>query len=240
MLIIKYSDSKNGKEKQRTFIKRKIKRERGVKRENIIILGKVCSLLEINDNIYSTNELERIFKVFSGKIIGKPSIIREFVPEEYRFCYETYYKRAIVSSIIKNFNNNLSGFSVCIRDNDFQLLPEYADLVGKTKKLVFLSERNQNAAIFSQYCFVEYGAYVDFKNLCDTYSHNLFLDFLDIDETGRTFIKLDGKDMLIYPDAEYFITDYELSEVLKVGVPAKIACAAFETKQQEKINWLVN
>lgn len=240
MLIIKFSESENERIKREWLFKRKKKTDRGIKRENITVCGKVCTLVEINEKFILSNELQRLLKVFNGRIIGSPEALHKFVPEEYRFDFRSYFKRAVISSLINNFKNNLAEFCVCIRDADFDLLAEYADLARKTKRLVILCEENNKTSIFTQYCFTEYGVYVDFKNLNNVYSCNIFIDFSDIDETGKLLIKFNGKDTLIYPDPEYFIALKELSCVLKIGVPVKIACAAFETKSPAKINWGIN
>ncbi len=224
MLVIKILSTKKENYKGRFFQKQI--RPDAFKRSCHNICGKTCTIMEFNESMLSTLNLERLLNTFKGQIIGPEDAVEKIVPEEFRYDYKPYFKRAILSSLLNNLGDCARNLSVCIRDKNFVFSNEYCNLANSVKSFTLITNENDDTGKFCNYCFVEWG---NFINLTDDKKTNedVFVNFDDIDINGKILIIKEGKEQLLYPDPRYFSVKEELIPLLNMGVHPKVACAAF-------------
>lgn len=238
MLIINIKNEELKREKKTFLRKKRRDYEVPFTRNSIKIADKDCTLLEFNSENIDNVNLEKLLKIYKGRILASNDVMGKYIPEKYRFDCKPYFKRAVMSALatyIENSNNK--NVSLCIRDSNFRLFSEAVRLAKISRNLIIISEENINTQKFSDYCFLQFGTLVKFKKISETYSFDIYLNLDEIDESGKVWIKIDGKDSILYPDPEYFRCDSGLNNVLSYGIPIKIACAAFEIKHDKEINW---
>lgn len=222
MLIINIVSNENEKYKGR-FFKKQIRPD-AFKRSCMRICGKICTLMEFNENMLGTLNLDRLFITFKGQILGAEWVLEKLVPCEYRFDNRPYFKRALLSSLINNLGKSANNYSVCVIDDDFCCSDEYYNLANAVKSFTLISRENNETDKFTNHCFVEYGNYI---KISDKYvSGDIILDFNMLDDS-KIIITKEGKEQLLYPDPRYFSVKDDLLPLINMGIDAKILCGAF-------------
>lgn len=229
MLIIKIKSNEDEKINGRFF--KKQLRPDAFKRSCFNIRNKPCTLIEFNETMLPTLNLERLFKTFEGRIIGAADDLEKVVPPEYRFDIKPYYKRALLSSLRKNISSNARSLNLAIKDDNFVFSQEYINLAKSVKSFTLLTKESTETDRFCNHCFVEYGFFVNIVNSYDNIVNcNIYVDFNKIEHDGKIMIVKDEREAVLYPDPEFFAVDDEIRPVLKMGIPLKVVCAAFDSK----------
>ncbi len=224
MLIIKISSSNKEGHKNRYF-KKQIRPD-AFKRSCQSFCGKACTILEVNEGMLYTLNLDRLFNTFKGSIIGPIDDIEKIVPEEFRYDYKPYFKRALISSLVNNLGDLSRNFSVCVKDNNFIFSKEYCKLANNVKTFTLVTNENADTERFCNYCFVEYGNFIKLTGELKT-KEDVFVNFDDVDINGKILILKEGKEQLLYPDPRYFLVKDDFLGLINMGVDPKILCAAF-------------
>ena len=196
------------------------------KRSCISICGKNCSVIEFEESVLPTLDIERLLNTFRGQIIATRSVSEKIIPCEYRFDYKPYYKRALLSSLSNNLGKNMSGISICVSDDDFQFSDEYCKLANGVKTFTLVSQENNETDKFCNYCFIEHGNFISVEKTV-TKTFDVIIDFQKIDNNGRIIITKEGNEQLLYPDPKYFLIKDEFLGLINMGIDPKILCAAF-------------
>lgn len=225
MLIVDVVSNKKDNFKGR-FFKKQIRID-PFKRSSLSICDKPCTVIEFEESMLPTLDIERLLNTFKGQIIVTRNVQEKIIPYEYRFDYKPYFKRALLSSLLNNLGKNISSISVCVNDDSFQFSNEYCKLANAVKTFTLVSENSCETDKFCNYCFVEYGNYITVEKKIDT-NCDVIIDFHKLDNDGRIIITKEGNEQLLYPDPKYFLVKEEFLGLINMGIDPKILCAAFE------------
>lgn len=238
MLIIKIKQEENINKKKEKRRKREKHNNKSIERSNIKIDNEIHTVLSLSESEFHSAEFERLLKVYKGKVVAPMDDVLCEVVEDYIFDTKPYFKRAVLSAFLKNSEDDLlRGRTVCVVDSDFQITQEYAELAKFARKLVIISEKNITTQKFTDYCFLNFGAVVSFKNEINHMDYDIWFELDNIFDDGRIIIKYKDRDAVLHPDPDYFLCNKSVSDVISLGIPIKTACAAFEVKLNEEINW---
>ncbi len=224
MLIVNITPTENTIFKGRFF--KKQLRPDAFKRSCMNLCGKSCTLLEFNESMLHTLDLDRLLKTFKGEIIGANKVLEKIVPIEYRFDPKNYFKKALVSSLCNNIEKNANNLTIGIKDENFEFSEEYCKLANMVKSFTLIAKQSEHTKKLSDYCFLEYGNFIRITDRV-AYSDDIILNFDNLDDDCKLIIFKEGKDQLLYPDPEYFLIKQELAELLNLGINPKLLCAAF-------------
>ena len=169
------------------FFKKQIRPD-AFKRSCMSFGGQSCTLLEFNESMVHTLDLERLFKTFKGEIIGPDRVLEKLVPCEYRFDPKSYFKRALISSLSNNIEKNANNLTVGIKDDAFVFFEEYCKIANMVKSFTLIAKQNEHTKKLVDYCFMEYG---NFIRVTDSvrYADDIFLNFNKIEDERSTPIK---------------------------------------------------
>ncbi len=238
MLIIKIKHEEQIKEKKSIIKRRKITEKTFIERENLKISNDIHTLVHLPLSCCEKEEFKRLIKIYKGRIIIPDNVVLNDNLKDYLFDIKPYCKRAILSAFIKYMGNDFNVYkTVCIADSGFQTTREYADVAKSVRNLVILTENNISTQKFSDYCYLNLGTVVNVKDNINSLQWDIYLNLDDIFDDGRVIVKFKDKDAILHPDPDYFICNKEITEIISYGIPVKTACAAFEAKKQEGINW---
>ena len=225
MLIVYVVSNKKDNFKGR-FFKKQIRID-PFKRSSLSICDKPCTVIEFEESMLPTLDIERLKNTFKGRIIVTRNVQEKIIPYECRFDYKPYFKRALLSSLLNNLGKNISSISVCVNDDSFQFSDEYCKLANAVKTFTLVSENSCETDKFCNYCFVEYGNYITVEKKIYT-NCDVIIDFHKLDNDGRIIITKEGNEQLLYPDPKYFLVKEEFLGLINMGIDPKILCAAFE------------
>lgn len=238
MLIIKIKREEQIKEKKRILKRKKLGENNFIERVNFKVGNDVHTLVNLPVSCWENEEILRLLKIYKGRIIVPDNIALEEKIKDYLFDIKPYCKRAILSAFIKYMGNDFNIYkTVCIADSSFQITQEYADVAKFARNLVILTENNIKTQSFTDYCYLNLGTVVSIKDKIKSSGWDIYLNLDDTFDDGRATVKFRDKEAILHPDPDYFICNKEISEIISYGVPVKTACAAFEAKKQEEINW---
>ena len=238
MLIINVISDDKIKFKGR-FFKKQVRPE-AFQRYLVRIGEEPCTIIEFNECMLPTLNLQQLFKAFKGKVLASKKNYEKLVPIEYRFDFKPYYKRALLSSLMKTFDENDVNLSISIKDDDFVLSNEYLEISKMAKQFKLVSKDSRDTEIFCNKSFVEYGLFVRMSSFYHPSDEDIFLDLDAMDDSGKVIITKQGKSQLLYPDPQYFSLPEDMRAFLKYGISPKLLCAAFEAIQYQKNSILLD
>lgn len=238
MLILKVMQDEFDVENNRLFRRKKRRVEKSSERSNIKVNDKIYTYVKMPYGVLREEETKRLLNRYKGRILFCESEALQEELSEYSFDYKPYFKRAVLSSLKNQIIASGSGsFSLCVRDESFVFNNEITELAKAIKKLTLITEESVATQEFTDYCFYNFGAVVfvteDRAGNCD----DMYIDLGSIDDSGKAFLNIRGKNMILYPDADYFIGNNGVRDLVSLGVPPKIACAGVELKKNIPVIW---
>lgn len=234
LLIIKLSH--NGKENKKNFLKY-VKKE-SVKRRNLYVNDSIHTIVECSEDFCKSKEFVRLLNIYKGKVLFPQNYGLKNICKEYLVDTKPYLKRAILSSLTKHICRDLCvGSTLCIIDDEFTFNKEYLELARKVRNLVIISEINLDAQKFMDYCYLNMGTYVRFKDTIRGVEWDFYVDLTGISDDGKVFVKYKDGEGILHPDSEYFIYGDEYKEFLSWGISPIDLCAAMEIKKDVEVKW---
>lgn len=197
-------------------------------RSSVKIRNRICTIIEFNESMLGSIDLQRLLNTFKGNIIGSDTVLEKVVPAEYRFDLKPYMKRAVLGALIKNLDYITTDSALTVKDEKFILTDEYKKLAKQVKSLTVITADSVDTGEFCNYCFVEYGLFVKISQGIEQNFDDVYIDFDDMDINGKAIIKKQGRDQLLYPDPTYFTVAEDLQPLLRFNISPRLLCAAFE------------
>lgn len=229
MLVLKIMPVRDDVKKYR-FLGKLIKRRRtsGSVRYNISVNGCVHTVVELHENELCDEQLVRLFKAYSGKIIVPRQYENHPVFEGRLFDASPYRSLAAVSSLINYLKNNGNKtLTVCIHISGEKAFDKLGELLRCVKSLTVICEQSAAALAFVDNCYKTYGVK---PHICAGTPESEFdvkADFTVFEENGRNIIEVFGKTAVLYPDPLYFADFASLEIFAGWGIKPDVLCAAF-------------
>ena len=231
MLIINFVD-KIFQEKKRFF--KRIKSEEFFERYNLRLGNKVFTVVNTSmeiDNI----EIFRLVKSFKGKLLKTSNDDFNFMYSDMIFDSYQYNKRAILSTLFRNIDKYSS---VCIEDYDFKLTQEIADIAKISKKICIIGSENTDLLRFCNICYLKLGLKVVLNDY--SFKSDVYVNLSDNKNGDGIYCIMNNKEMLLYPDTEYYLPDENVNKLIELNVSVKDACAALEVRENYDVCWVMN
>ena len=202
MLIIKILSEE--KDRKKSLFKRSKKML--YNRRSVLIDNNVYTLIECTDSFCVSEEFQRLLNVYKGQLLLPEKGNLKKLHNEYLFDVRPYLKRAVISGFTKYIKDNIyHNNTLCVIDDNFVFTKEYLDLAHKVRNLVIISENNLEAQRFMDYCYLNLGTFVRFKEKLMDIKWDLYIDLTEVSEPGAVLVRFNDKTSVFFPDNEYFI-----------------------------------
>ncbi len=232
MLILKLKDkNKEIKKTRNIFRRRKVtENEISFNRYSINVNGKNVLVLELNESELSCDEVITLLKIYKDRVLVAKENKNNNILKEYMFKPKEYYKRAVLSSLIKQIRTvNKDWKYLSVKMDVFSPYKELYEIVKISKTVNLITQKNAKTLKFVNECYNEYGAIVNIIG-AGLKENEVYLDLEQIDDSGKLMISVKGKEFLLYPDATFFQPDEEYKKLLPYGLEHNVICAAFSNK----------
>ena len=229
MLILKIMPECGGVKKQR-FFGRLIKRHStgSAVRYNISVNGCVHTVVEVCESELCNEQLERLFKAYSGKIIVPQQYENHPAFEGKLFDATPYRCLAAVSSLINYMKTNVNKkLTVCIHISGEKVFDILGELLRCAKSLTVICEQSAAALAFAENCYKTYGVKPHICTAVPESEFDVNADFTTFEKNGRSFIAVCGKTAVLYPDPLYFADCASFETFAEWGINRNVLCAAF-------------
>ena len=210
----------------RLLFKRLLRKSDGVSRDSTIIGDKRFDILSLPYVAFSSPEVLKLFALNRGRVLESVDSRQNERLKEYLFDKSPYYKRGLLSSLVKLIKSSGEQLSVVVYDNSFTLCGEYVSLAENVKSFVLVAPLNAHSDAFAKRVYYEYGLKIVIREDVRGLDFDLHVDFSGINIDGSLYVDFMGSRMVVYPDSIYFEPDAAVLELIEQGVPIKCACAA--------------
>ena len=222
MLIIKVVDDVID---TRSYFWRLFMKRSEVTRECAEIANKRFDILSLPISKLDSPEVVKLLQINRGAVLESVDAVQNERLNEYLFDKSSYYKRALLSSVVDLVKSVNEKLSVVVCDDLFAMYDEYITLAKAVKGFCLVTTPSTQSDLFSERVYYQYGLQVVVRDKSAPQGQDIAVDFSRINADGSLTVHFMGSDVLIYPDNKYFEPDKNVLELMKYGVPLKCACA---------------
>ncbi len=227
MIVLKFRDDiKTNKKSFFSFLSRKNITENSITRENVVINQRVFSVITLCKEDIDNRLFQRLININKGKVLETYDKSINDKISSYLYDKKPYCKRALLSGLVNYIESLNNTVSITVLDNDFNICDEYYRLCNCVRSFVLVTPPSASFEQFSENVYLDYGLKVSSAVLI--YRSDVTVDFSNMDDNGNLWVEVLGDKKLIYPDTSYYLPDESVSELLKLGVPVKCACAVLK------------
>lgn len=224
MLVLKIVAEKPVHKKRRLF-----KKEKGtsfIERKRVVLSGKLFYIAEIPESQLESQDAQRLFKAFKGKVIVADDM-KHAVDNSYLFQPYEYYQRAFLSSLIKRLKSeNVIDRCVFIKIKSFKKCAEITELIRISKKVTVCAEKYFDFDEVYNYCFENYGAVIYKASFVDRNTKQCFFcDLTGCDTPHSTSLYYNGIRETLSLDKSYFSVNSDVELLENLGISPEEAAA---------------
>lgn len=229
MLIIKIIPEREGREKLKGKRKKQKQKNELIKRFSVNINTTCATVLELPCSELKNPDIEKLFKIYKGRILLSENAPKNTVPEEYLFNPKPYFNRALLSALSKQMIFlSKDNRSFCLKYPDFSPTVTMSEIVRYARSFTLITPKSTLAQQFKEECYETLGAIITVKEEEPNIDKfDVFADFTKTDENAKLIMTVKGKDAVLYPDPEFFRCKNKIDMAFSYGINEKIACAAF-------------
>ena len=232
MLVIKLID--NVKESKFKFFKKK-KRQEVSKKESFVCCNEVFTIIEVSEKNLCSAELKGLLNRYSGAVIFPEKLENDEKIQRYKFDSSSYFSRAYLSATTVFFKAN-SEDKLCVYIDNFRFCREWLELAALCRAIVIMGAVNADLKRFCGFCKTELGLVPQINDgalLTQDYV-SVNLNNINVAE-GFIVLSKNEKELVLYPDTEYFKENESVKKLIEIGIAKNTACAAVQVVPFKKI-----
>lgn len=232
MLILHFPDERERIEKnQRRFFRKNDFKNSETKRYSFNVNGRNVIILEITEKDLKREDVRTLLRIYRGRVLVSSDYCDNDLLGEFVFSPKEYYQRALLSSLCRQIKTvNKDWKNICVKIKCFLPFREFYELVKLSKTVTVITENNAYTDKFLNECYYEYGAVVSFKNEIIAPKSDVYLNLDEIDEKGKLMINMNGRECILYSDADYFDGCPEYQKLYQFNIEHNVICSAFSDK----------